>query len=391
VRPVSSQNIRSSSARKDFLFVQSTTELGGAETVLLNLFTASEELRRRSLIVSMGYGGGDLPDRLAAVGAEVVRLKTPRLRYVWRLVPSFQQLVAVARQAGVQAIVGNGTHPQVIAALAARLAGVKSVFLVHAIFREPLFKNDAREILALTQRCHLVLAVSKAARETMGRLRPSVPNRLLHNGTPLREVAPAEAEAARAELGAREGDTLIGVFGRLQRWKGQDVFIEAARRIARDRPRTRFVIVGGSEIGFEPDYLDEIRRAAAAPELGDRVIFTGFRNDVARLMAACDVVCHTSRVPEPFGLVLIEAMALGRPVIATAGGGPSEIISSPAEGILIPPDDSGALARALTELVDDPERRRVLGAGGRKRVRSQFSIDVMAATMLRYLDEMLAA
>jgi glycosyltransferase involved in cell wall biosynthesis len=225
----------------------------------------------------------------------------------------------------------------------------------------------------------------------MGRLRPAVPNRLLHNGTPLREVAVADAQAARAELGAGEGDTLIGVFGRLQRWKGQDVFIEAARRIASDRPRTRFAIVGGSEIGFEADYLEEIKRAAGAPELRERLIFTGFRDDVPRLMAACDVVCHTSRVPEPFGLVLIEAMALGRAVIATAGGGPSEIISSPVEGILVPPDDAGALARAVKELIDDPERRRALGEGGRARVRSQFSIDVMASTMIRYLDEMLAA
>src|SRR5580704_4787069 len=99
VRPVS-RLLRSVAGRKDFLFVQSTTELGGAETVLLNLFTASDELRRRSLIVSMGYGSGDLPKRLAAIGAEVVELKTPRLRYVWRLAPSFRDLIALAREAG---------------------------------------------------------------------------------------------------------------------------------------------------------------------------------------------------------------------------------------------------------------------------------------------------
>jgi len=385
------QACRAQSTPKDFLFVQSTTELGGAETVLLNLFTASDELRRRSLIVSLGYGKGDLPDRLAATGAEVIELKMPRLRYAWRLAPVVRRLVSVARDAKVRAVVGNGTHPQVIASLVARLARAASVFIVHAIYREPLLQNDARDILALVQRCDLAVAVSKAAQEAIGRLRPSVRNRLVYNGTPMREVASADARAARIELGAGDDDTLIGVFGRLQRWKGQDVFIEAALRLARERPRTRFVIVGGSEIGFEADYLEQIKRAAAGPELRDRLVWTGFRTDVPRLMAACDVVCHTSRVSEPFGLVLIEAMALGRPVIATMGGGPSEIISSPAEGILVPPDDPGALTKALVQLVDDPGRRRTLGEAGRARVHAQFSIDVMASMLIRSIDEMLKA
>jgi glycosyltransferase involved in cell wall biosynthesis len=103
-------------------------------------------------------------------------------------------------------------------------------------------------------------------------------------------------------------------------------------------------------------------------------------------MAACDVVCHTSRVPEPFGLVIVEAMALGRSVIATEGGGPSEIIASDEYGLLVPPGDSRALARSMLALVDDPDRRRALGENARERVRREFSIDVMASRLLEYLD-----
>ena len=126
----------------------------------------------------------------------------------------------------------------------------------------------------------------------------------------------------------REGEVLFGVFGRLQRWKGQDVFVEAAAEVARRHPQARFAIVGGSVFGLEPEFLEGLKRRVAELNLVDRLVFTGFRKDVAALMAACDVVCHTSRVPEPFGLVVIEAMMLGRPVIATRGGGPSEIIDS---------------------------------------------------------------
>jgi glycosyltransferase involved in cell wall biosynthesis len=373
---------------KDFLFVQSTTELGGAERVLLNLFAASEELRRRGLIVTLGFSGGNLPERLRAVGAEVVELKMPRLRYLWRLWPIFRELAALVRARGVRTVIGNGGHPQVIASLVSRLTGVRSAFIVHSIYRKPRLKNEALDVVALTEPCDLMLAVSRSAQAAVAELRPNVPNRLVYNGTPIPEVSPAEARAARSELGAGDDDVLIGVFGRLQRWKGQDVFLKAGAEIARARSQSRFAVVGGSVFGLEPEYFEELRRLAAAPELSGRVVFTGFQTEVARLMAACDVVCHTSRVPEPFGLVLIEAMALRRPVIATMGGGPSEIIASESQGILVPPDDPAALAQAALALIDDPERRIAVGAGAYDRVRSQFSIDVMAATLVRCLDEM---
>jgi len=179
---------------------------------------------------------------------------------------------------------------------------------------------------------------------------------------------------------------LFGVFGRLQHWKGQDVFVEAAAEAARLRPAARFVVVGGSVFGLEPEFAERLRRRAPELGLGGRLVFAGFRNDVPRLMAACDVVCHTTRVAEPFGMVVIEAMDLGRPVIATAGGGPSEVITSDENGILVPPDDTGALAREMVRLADDPGLRSRIGAAAALRVRNDFGTDAGAATLLRYLD-----
>jgi glycosyltransferase involved in cell wall biosynthesis len=374
--------------RKDFLFVQSTTGFGGAERVLLNLFTASEELRRRGLVVTLGFSGGDLPTRLRAVGADVEELTMARVRQFWRLWPTLRDLRALVRATGARVLIGNGGHPQAVASVVSRLAGVRSAFLVHSIYKPRLLEHEPADIAALTAPCDLMMAVSKSAETAAARLRPRVPTRLLYNGTPIPQVTAAEAQAARAELGVREGELLFGVFGRLQRWKAQDVFVKAAAEIAAQRPNVRFAVVGQSEFGLEPEYAEELRRLADTPALAGRMVFTGFRNDVARLMAACDVVCHTSRVQEPFGLVVIEAMAVGRPVIATAGGGPSEIISSEAEGVLVPADDPGALVRASLALVDDPERRRLIGEKAAARVRAQFSIDVMASTLIRYLDEL---
>ena len=203
----------------------------------------------------------------------------------------------------------------------------------------------------------------------------------------MRQVDAAGAREARAELGVADGQVLFGSFGRLQRWKGQDVFVAAAAEVARARPDARFVVVGGSVFGLEPEYFEHLRQEAARQGLGDRIRFTGFRQDVPRLMAACDVVCHTSRVAEPFGLVIIEAMALGRAVIATRGGGPSEIVASPEDGLLVPPEDVAALAEAMIRLHDSPEKRASLGLGGADRVRKQFTIEGAAADLIAQLDD----
>jgi glycosyltransferase involved in cell wall biosynthesis len=374
---------------RDFLFVQSTTEIGGAESILLNLFACSAELRRRSVIASLGFARGDLPARLRAAGAEVVDLPGARMRHPVGVARTLLALRALVRARGVRVVVGNGAHPQILGGLAARLGGVKSVFLVHMIHAAPLWKNDPLDAIALRGPCDLMLANSRASQAALERVRPGVESRLFHLGTPLREVAPEEARAARAELGAGPGDVLVGVFGRLQHWKAQDVFVEAAARVAAARPVTRFVVVGGSVFGLESEYFKGLRMAATARGLDGRLVFTGFRNDVARLMAACDVVCHTSRVPEPFGLVVIEAMSLGRAVIATRGGGPSEIVADESQGLLVPPDDPAALAAAITALADDPERRRRMGAAARERVRESFAIDVVASRLLGHLDSLL--
>jgi glycosyltransferase involved in cell wall biosynthesis len=375
--------------QRDFLFVQSTTEVGGAESVLFNLLENSAPLRERSLVASLSFGNGNLPERLRQIGVEVVELPRARLREPLAVARTVLALRGLARARGVRVMIGNGAHPQILGGVGSRLAGLRSVFIVHMIHSHPWWKNHPLDALAVKSPCDLMLAVSRASLETLQQLRPNLDTRLLYNGTPIPHVTAEDAERARSELGAGTDDVLLGVFGRLQRWKGQDVFVEAAAHVAARFPRARFVVVGGSSFGIEPEFFEGLQRRVAELNLAPRFIFTGFRNDVPRLMAACDVVCHTSRVPEPFGLVVIEAMMLGRPVIATRGGGPSEIIDSESAGILVQPDDPGALAAAMTNLVDDANRRRSIGAAGMARARANFTIDRMASELLRHLDGLL--
>jgi glycosyltransferase involved in cell wall biosynthesis len=149
------------------------------------------------------------------------------------------------------------------------------------------------------------------------------------------------------------GTPIVGIVGRLQAWKGQDVLLRA--------PIDAHKLIVGGTFALEPDYPDTLHGLA-----NGRVTFAGEQPDPYPWMDAMDVVVHTSR-GEPFGLVLLEAMALGKPVVAAADGGPSEILTD-GSGLLYPPGDHHALADAVNRILSDPESRRRLQEGARRRV-----------------------
>jgi len=155
------------------------------------------------------------------------------------------------------------------------------------------------------------------------------------------------------------------MLGRLAPWKGQHVFLRAfAAAFPAGRERA---IVAGSAMFGEDDYAEELRRLAVRLGIAERVEFTGFVTDITALLDRSDVVVHASVVPEPFGQVVVEGMAAGLPVIATAAGGPLEIITGDVDGLLVPPDDASALARAMSRLAADPHLRHALGVAGQVR------------------------
>lgn len=173
---------------------------------------------------------------------------------------------------------------------------------------------------------------------------------------------------------------LIGMFGRISRWKGQEVFLKAIAQV----PHVNAVIVGAALFGEE---AHERRMRDLAKELGleGRVVFVGHVNDVMTLMAACDVVAHCSTSPEPFGLVIAEAMLAGTPVIASDAGGAREIVTQSETGQLTPLADHEALAAAIRRYLDDPPWSRQLAQQARARAREKFSGAAMTTGFLEVL------
>jgi glycosyltransferase involved in cell wall biosynthesis len=212
----------------------------------------------------------------------------------------------------------------------------------------------------------------------------------IYDGIDCEQFAPGGGAAVRRELGIRPDAPVVGIVGHIQGWKGQDLVVQAMAQLRDRHPELRCLIVGGvHRQGAE--YAERMRARIAAEGLGEQVILTGARRDVAACLDAMDVAIHASTNPEPFGRVLIEAMALERPLIAPREGGPLEIVVDGETGLLIPPRDPSALATAIDRLVADPDLRRRMGAAARARVDAVFDIRHHVRAIEAVFDEMLAA
>ncbi|NCC23102.1 MAG: glycosyltransferase family 1 protein [Alphaproteobacteria bacterium] len=165
-----------------------------------------------------------------------------------------------------------------------------------------------------------------------------------------------------------DGKPLIGIFGRISPWKGQDVFLKALARIE----GARGVIVGGALFG-EEEYETKLKTLARDLGVEDRVTFAGHRDDIPKIMAACDIVAHCSTSPEPFGLVIVEAMLCKTPVIASDAGGAREIVISGETGYLTAPGDDTALAKAIAAILNNRKNAQELAQKARVRANGNFS------------------
>lgn len=184
-------------------------------------------------------------------------------------------------------------------------------------------------------------------------------------------------EETRNNLSVDPAQPLIGVVGNIKRWKGQDIVVSAVDLLRKEYPGLHCLIIGDISKSREDDhvYYQSIRSFVNEKGLQNTVRFLGYRDDVPEIVNSLDILVHASTIPEPFGRVILEGMALGRPVIATDFGGPAEIIENGVSGILVPAGDASALAGEIGLLLKDGERRDRIAETGRRSVAERFPLD----------------
>jgi len=377
------------------LFVDHTAMMGGAQHSLLDI----AEANRRRCAVAL-FEDGPFAAALAARSVAVHSLGGgAALHHVKKtsVVPGLGPLVATVRLARALAsaaqpfglLYANSPKSFVVAALAGWLARKPVVWHLRDILGQGHFSRaNVRTVVALANWCAVrVVANSRATADAFVAAggRPSLVT-VVHNGidaAPFDALGPGTRAAVRAELGIADDVFLVGCFSRLHPWKGQTVLLDAVARM----PGVHALVVGGALFSGEAPYEADLRARAQLPDLAGRVHMLGARDDVPRLLAACDVVVHASVLAEPFGRVLVEAMLARRPIVATAAGGVPEVVSDGETGVLVPPGDAQALGEALDALRRDPARVAALSRRGADHARTRFSRETMLAGVHRVILE----
>jgi glycosyltransferase involved in cell wall biosynthesis len=366
------------------LFIDHTSELGGAERSMLDLLS---QLDRSCFTPIVATSAGPLCDRLKAMGIEVWPLhleartltlsredwrKSPWL-FLWRARGIFQEIVRLARLARarpINFIHTNTLKAHVLGTFIAKLAGKPLIWHMRDL---PSSRGDARPLLSLLFRFARpgIIAISQAVADDLPALMHAR-TRVVHNGIDLALFDQRAAQLAENLPLPVGNGPLIGTLSHLIPWKGQDVFLRAAARLADRHPDWRFLIVGDAIFQFQGE-RGRLQALAVTLGIADRVAFAGHREDAPALLKQLDLFVLPS-LYEPFGRVLIEAMGAELPVVASMAGGVPEIVSPDETGVLVEPGNAEALASAIEETLLDRERARQMGLAGRKRVEACFSL-----------------
>lgn len=358
---------------KKIAILMPLAELRGGAEQLLRLFLQHAPGQPANWPVVF-FEEGPLVQKARALGFPTWVIPAGRLRQLGQYLQAIRQLVRLFRQEDVALVVSWMGKAHLYGGVAARWAGIPAIWFQHGLPEKACWMDWAITKLPAVE----VLACSQAAAEAQRQLRPMrrvtvvLPAVDLTAFDPDRLPGPVEA---RQQLGLPETGPLIGMVGRLQRWKGMHTLVQAMPRILERYPKARAVIIGGRH-ELEPDYEPWLCELIARLGLQDSVALVGFQANVPLWMQAMDVVVHASD-REPFGIVVVEAMALGKPVVAGAEGGPREVITDGVNGLLAPYEDTETLAQQILRYLDDSAFAQRVGQAARCRAQD-FSPEAFA-------------
>jgi glycosyltransferase involved in cell wall biosynthesis len=332
---------------------------GGVETFLVTL----ARLRHLAPDMEPEFAlcfRGRVWDELTAAGVPVHDLGAVRVSRPWTVLAARRRLRQVIAERKPDVAVVHSGWVHLVCGPVVRKAGVRLAFYAH----NPVDRPSLLDRWAARTRPDVVIANTNFTAASVPALFPGVPTRMTYYPVQV-ELPPDRAgvrAAVRAELNTPESAVVIVTACRLEWWKGHTLLLDALGQL-RDQPGWESWIAGGAQRPAEVAYLNDLRATAERLGVADRVKFLGQRADVPRLLVAADVHCQPNTGPEPFGIAFVEALAAGLPVVTTAMGGALEIVDDTC-GVLVPPGDALAVARALQSLLTDADRRQNLSSHG---------------------------
>jgi glycosyltransferase involved in cell wall biosynthesis len=378
-------------------FVSVSDQLGGSEAMLLQTAAELRRFRPDWDLHVVVPGGGPLGTRAAALGMQVSTLPMPgslarmgesglsrgragaggiMLARAALSLPAYErQLRDLLSAISPDIVHTNGFKAHVLSSRARTPARAIVWHMHEYISRRPLTR---RLIKHYASRCSLMVANSESvAADVRSVTGAGAEVRVIYNAVDLARFSPsgpvADLDALAGLTPAPEGTVRVGLVATFSRWKGHDTFLRAVAALPPSL-MVRPYIVGGALYDTDRSQYsaDELRAVAASYGLAGRVGFTGFIESADQAMRALDVVVHASTSPEPFGLVIAEAMACGRALVTSATGGAAELVRSGEDAVTHRPGDAADLAAAIAMLASDPGARLRLGAEARAAAARRF-------------------
>lgn len=378
-------------ATQNILFTSWYAGLGGGETDLLVLadelapdFTPHLLLAREGQLSERWRGRGWPVHILPFRGATTYFIPT-----VWARLPVVRQIENLMREQNI-ALLHADYHTLPMAFPAAQRVGIPTVWTCWGWWFRP-----QRWQRSFFQQIDSIVARSVAIKGGFLGKPPFMPAEripLIYSGVDTDHFHPkADSQQVREDAQIPPKAPIVAMIARFQPVKGHHTFQQMARQVVLQVPKAHFIVAGEETFGVSKDQaykMQILQTAQGDPLLADSLRYIGFRDDVEQVMSAADVVVCASEF-ESYGKAIVEAMAVGKPVVSTKRGGPSETIIHDETGYLVEPDDAASLAMHVIHLLRDSEQRQTMGQRGRQRVIENFSAQAMGTQYRALFDELL--
>jgi glycosyltransferase involved in cell wall biosynthesis len=347
-------------------------QLGGGELSFMHLMMSNHSGLVSWRVVFLE--DGPMVEQVRGLGIPATVIAAGRMRQAHKTALTLIRLVKYLRRERIDLVIGWMAKAHLYASMPAWVLRIPAVW--YNLGLSSRFSWMDRWATRLPAR--VILTNSKATRDSQASLRPLRPLRVVYPGVEIDRFNPDSLSSVRhirTCLGLGSDGPVIGIVGRLQRWKGMHVVIEAMPSLVRDFPSAHCIIVGGRH-SLEPEYEAFLRERIRALGLGGQIHMVGEQTNVEEWMQAMDVFVHASDA-EPFGMVIIEAMALGKPVVSTSSGGPLEIIEDGVNGMVLPGATPEELAASIKRYLNDAAFAARIGEAAKLRAR-HFSTERFA-------------
>lgn len=352
------------------LFIERNGDIrGGGHISLINMLRYLD--RRYFLPYFVCSSNGTLFNSVRSMGieSEIIETRPVKGLKFFSMFSCILKLSRLVKQWDIRIIHSNAgaTRDTFYSALTARFMGVPFIWHVRVIELGGILD---RILAILSTR---IIAISNAVKTRFSWFKDGNKIKVIYNGVDLDEFRlDIDSSLRKSELKIYKNEIVIGIVGQLIPWKGHKVLFKSVKALKEKVSNIKLLVVG-DEVPQGSSYRKKLEIFAKKVGIKDEVIFTGFRNDIPRIMAAIDVFVLPS-LGEPFGRVLLEAMAMGKPVVATDSGGVPEIVVNGETGILVPPKDVKAMTEAIYFLITHKKKAQEMGKTGRKRIEEIFTI-----------------